>query len=151
MCASCFVELREECVARLRLAAECLQDVERLDVAAALPDRIERRFAVEPRQDRLLDVARPAQALLRFVHFDRRSFADAVLADRRRDAGERTRPWIPWRLVDRSRHPHRQRRRGLGLEREIREHVLHERVLDEPLPECRPVACDGSPARAPAA
>src|SRR3546814_8426343 len=51
--------------AGLRLTRQRAQHVQALDVAAALPDRIQRRLPVQPRQDRFLDVASAAQAFLR--------------------------------------------------------------------------------------
>ncbi len=59
------VHLGEERVDAGRLARHRAQDVERLHVARALPDRVERRLAVEPRQAGVLDVAVAAQALQR--------------------------------------------------------------------------------------
>ena len=50
---------------RLGLAGQRAQHVEGVDVARALPDRVERRLAVEQRQPGLLDVAVAAEALQR--------------------------------------------------------------------------------------
>ena len=54
------------------LRAMRAQDVEALDVARALPDRVERRLAVEARHPGLLDVAVAAEALERLARVRRR-------------------------------------------------------------------------------
>jgi hypothetical protein len=82
-------EFGEEGLAGVGLAMQRAQDVEALDVAAAFPDRIERRLAIQARQQRFLDVTVAAEAFLRFVDEGRRTLADPVFADRRRDARER--------------------------------------------------------------
>ncbi len=64
------------------------QDVERVDVARALPDRVQRRLAVEPRQPALLDVPVAAEALQRLADDGRRPLADPVLADRHRQPAQ---------------------------------------------------------------
>jgi len=57
------LEFGEERVAAFGFAPQRAQHVQALDVAAAFPDRIERRLPVQPRQDRFLDVAGAAVAL----------------------------------------------------------------------------------------
>jgi len=63
----------------VRLAGKRTQHVQALDVAAALPDRIQRRLPVQPREHRFFDIAGAAEALLRFVDERRRTLADPVL------------------------------------------------------------------------
>ena len=64
------------------------------------------------------------------------ALADPVLADRRREALERDGALVAGRrLVVGARQAHRQRRRGLGLDAEVGEHVGHERLVDQPLAE----------------
>ena len=58
------------------------QHVQADDVARTLPDRVDRRLAVEPRQDRFLDVAVAAEAFERLGDDRRRALADPVLGDR---------------------------------------------------------------------
>src|SRR5262245_16021109 len=58
-----FPDLVEQGFERLGGLLDRAQDVQALDVPRALPDRVERRLAVEAGQRPLLDVAVPAQAL----------------------------------------------------------------------------------------
>ena len=81
--------LREERVGASRARARGAQDVERVDVSRALPDRVQRALAVQPRQLRLLDVAVAAEALERLGDERRRALADPVLRDRGREPAER--------------------------------------------------------------
>ena len=83
------LDLREECLERRRLLLDRAQDVERVYVPRALPDRVERAFAEEARQLRLLDVAVSAQALERLRDKRRRPLADPELRDRGRQPPER--------------------------------------------------------------
>ena len=73
----------------LRLAAEGAQHVEGVDVARALPDRVERRLAEHQRQAGLLDVAVAAEALERLGHHRGRALADPELRQRERDPAQR--------------------------------------------------------------
>ena len=57
--------LRQERLGALGLPRQRAQHVQRVHVARALPDRVDRALAVEPRQLRLLDVAVAAEALER--------------------------------------------------------------------------------------
>ena len=59
------LDLGEHGVERLRRPPRRPQHVERVHVAGALPERVQRRLAVEPRQAGLLDVAVAAEALER--------------------------------------------------------------------------------------
>ena len=105
---------------------ERAQHVERVDVAGALPDRVERALAEEARQLRLLDVAVAAEALERLRDERRRPLADPELRDRGREPPER-----PVGLVVGAREPERGHGRGLRLDAEVGEHVLHQRLLGE--------------------
>ena len=127
--------LGEERRQRLRLLRERAQDVEGGHVAGALPDRVERRVAQEARHPGLLHVAVTAEALERLVRVSRGALADPVLHHCRGDAPERR-----VALVVRARHPHRHRRGGLRLDREVGKHVAHQRLLREQLAEGAPVA-----------
>ena len=88
---------------RCRLAGQGAHDVEGVDVARALPDRVERRLAVEPRQAVLLDVAVAAEALQRLGDHRRGALADPELAQRDAQA--------------RRGRPRRRRRRGRAASR----------------------------------
>ena len=76
--------LGEEDLERARRARQRAQHVEADDVARALPDRRERRLAVQARHARLLDVAGAAEALERLERVVRGALAGPVLADRGR-------------------------------------------------------------------
>ena len=117
------------------LARERAQDVERDHVARALPDAVERRVAQQPRHRRLLDVAVAAEALERLGRVRRRALADPVLHDRGAEAAQR-----PVVLVVGAREPQRRRGRRLGLDREVGEHVDHQRLLGQPRAERAAVA-----------
>src|SRR5690242_18027061 len=56
------LDLREVSGHRVRLPPHGAKDVKRVDVARALPDRVQGRFAVQAREYRLLDVAVAAVA-----------------------------------------------------------------------------------------
>ena len=79
----------EERLHRLRRAHHAAQHVEAVDVAGALPDRVERHLAVEPRHARELHVAVPAQALERLRHVPYGALADPVLGHGKAEALER--------------------------------------------------------------
>ena len=93
-------DLGPERLHRGRLAGQRAQHVECVDVARALPDRVQRRLAVEPRQPALLDVAVAAEALQRLADHRRGALADPVLADRDGQPAE-----VPLVGVDRVRQP----------------------------------------------
>ena len=67
---------------RLRRALDRTRDVEALDVAAPLPDRIDRRLAIEARHRAILHHPRAAKTFERFIGVARRPLADPVFADR---------------------------------------------------------------------
>src|SRR6202000_1974897 len=67
-----------EKIGRLRVTAQGAENVEAHDVARTFPDRIDRRFAIQPRQDAFLDVAVAAEALHRLVDEARRRLADPI-------------------------------------------------------------------------
>ena len=75
----------------LGLLDDRAQHVERGDVARALPDRVQRRVAVQQRQARLLDEAVAAQALERLGGMGGGALGDPVLHDRGGEAAERAR------------------------------------------------------------
>jgi hypothetical protein len=117
------------------------QDVEGVDVARALPHRVERCFAVEPRHAGVLDVAVAAQALQRLGRDGRAALADPVLADGGGDALER----LLLRVaaagpVDRAGEAQGERGGRLGLEVQVGQHVAHQRLVDQQTAERRPVA-----------
>ena len=135
-------DLGEEHLERARRARERAQHVEADHVARALPDRGQRRLAVQARHPRVLDVAVAAEALHRLERVVRRALAGPVLADRGRDALEQLRVAVvvafarvvPGFVVG-AREAHRERRRGLGLQAEVGEHVAHQGLVDERLAE----------------
>ena len=84
------VHLGQHRVDRVGIAAHGAQDVERRDVARALPDRVERGLTVEPRERRLLDVPVAAEALECLGHHRRRPLAHQVLRRREREPQQRS-------------------------------------------------------------
>ena len=109
-----------------RLAADGAHDVQRVDVARALPDGVERGLAVEPGQAVLLDVAVAAEALQGLGHHRRGALADPELAERDAEPGE-----VGLARVERVREPHREDGGGLGLQGKVGEHVAHQRLVDK--------------------
>ena len=110
--------------------AERAQHVEGVDVARALPDRVQRRLAVEQRQPGLLDVAVAAEALQRLGDHERGALADPELRQRQRDPAQRRLVRVV-AAVDGRGQPHRERGRGLGLDGQVGEHVLHQRLVGQ--------------------
>src|SRR5829696_4824737 len=108
------------------LARQRAQHVERDHVAGSLPDPVQRRVAQQPGHRRLLDVAVAAEALERLGRVRRRALADPVLHHGGAEAPQR-----PVVLVVCAREAQRRRGRGLRLEREVGEHVEHQRLLGQ--------------------
>ena len=109
----------EHRVHRLGRAVQRAQDVERLDVARALPDRHQRRLAVGAGEPRLLDVAEAALALERLARVLRCALARPVLEDGRGEPREqrlaRRRGARPrWRGPAAARRPWPPRTRARG-------------------------------------
>ena len=139
------LDLVEEHLERARRARQRAQHVEAHDVARSLPDRRQRRLAVQARHARLLDIAGAAEALERLERVVGGALAAPELADRGRQALEqlrvavvpsrRTEINVGVRLVVRTRQAHRQRGRGLGLQAQVGEHVAHQRLVDQRLAE----------------
>ena len=115
---------------RLRRALQRPENVQALDVAAALPDRVDRRLAIEAGHRAILHHPGAADALHRLVGVARRPLADPVLADRRAEPDQRILVGVV-AMVERAPDPHRQRQRRLGLDREVGEHRGHDRLVDE--------------------
>ena len=126
------VDLGEEGLERLRPADHRPQHVEALDVARALPDRVQRRLAIEARHPRLLDVAVAAEALERLAGVRDGPLAEPVLEHRVGDPLELRLALVAGdRFVVGAREAHRADRRRLGLDREVGEHVSHQRLVDQ--------------------
>ena len=81
-------QLREQRFNRGGFLRECPQDVEADHVPGALPDRIERRLAIQARHSALLHVPIAAEALQRLAHHYGRTLADPIFRDGRGDAPE---------------------------------------------------------------
>ena len=86
----------------IAIVGERAQHVEAHHVARALPDRIDRRLAIKPRHDALLDVAIAAEALHRFVDETGRGLADPILHRRREQARPRRLPRVAAGEVERA-------------------------------------------------
>ena len=130
------IDLGEEGIGGLGAADHRPQHVEALDVARALPDRVQRRLAIQARHPRLLDVAVAAEALERLAGVRHGALAEPVLEHGVGDALE-----LGLALVARDRcvvgagQPQSTDRRRLRLDREIGEHVSHQRLVDQQLAE----------------
>ncbi len=141
------LELVQEHLQRARGAHQRAQHVEAHHVARALPDRGQRRLAVEARHPRLLDVAVAAEALQRLEGVVGGALADPVLRHGGRQALEQVgvaelvaaRAGLRAGLVVGAREAHREHRRGLGLDAQVGEHVAHQRLVDQQLAEGRAV------------
>ena len=128
--------LGEEGLDRGRVLDHRPQHVEALDVARALPDRGQRRLAVEARHARLLDVAVAAEALEASTACAGRPLADPVLEHGGGEAAELGGVLVArGDLVVGAGEAHRGDRRRLGLDAEVGEHVAHQRLVDQHLAE----------------
>ena len=108
------------------------QRVQRADVAGALPDAHQRSLPVQPRHAGLLDVAVAAEALHRLGGVRGGALAHPVLAGGQADAAQQRLALVAaHRAVGGAGHPHREHRGGLGLDREVGEHVAHQRLVDQ--------------------
>ena len=107
-------DLGEKASSALRRRARALAARRGVDVAGALPDRVQRALAEEPRQPRLLDVAVAAEALERLGDEARRQLADPVLRDRGGEPAEGVVALVVARArgASRSASPPRTRCRG---------------------------------------
>ena len=118
-------------VDRARFAPRSAQHVEAHDVARAFPDRVQRRLAVQPRQTRFPRRSRCRRALpIASATTHRRAFAQPVLERRRRESRQRRFRLAGVRL-ERARQPQRRHDGGFGFDREVGEHVLHQRLLGQ--------------------
>src|SRR5690606_16925977 len=107
-------------------APERPQHVEGVDVAGALPYRVERRLAVEPRHAGVLDVPVAAEALQRLGDEGGTALGDPVLADGGGEAAERLLPLVTTdAAVGGARQPQREGGGGLRLDREVGDDVAH--------------------------
>ncbi|MCG3188672.1 MAG: hypothetical protein LKCHEGNO_00797 [Burkholderiaceae bacterium] len=129
-----------------RAGAQRAQQIDRLDVARALPDRVDRHFAIHARHHALavvFDVAVAAETLHRLLREQTAALADPELSDRRQHAAHQrlvaagVGPVLA--AVERARQPQRQRGGGLAFEREVGQHALHRGLLDQPLAERAPL------------
>ena len=110
-------ELRPDRGWRRLVPGQRAQHVEREHVAGALPDRVQRRLAEQPRQTRLLDVAVAAEAFQRLGDDGRRALADPELRGRDGQSQERR-----LAVVDGVGQPQPERGRRLHLERQVGQH-----------------------------
>ena len=121
-------------------AGQRSQYVETLDVARAFPDRIQRCLAVQARQDRFLDVARPPEAFLRLVDHHRRALADPILAHGGEHTGQRCLFGVTLgRSIQGTGQSQRHRQRCFRLQSQIGQHVLHQRLVRQQPAECLPM------------
>ena len=131
--------------------AQRAQQVQRHDVARALPDRVQRHLAVDAGHHALallLDVAVAAQALHRLLGEQAAALADPELGHRRQQAahhrlvrqvGAGARGAAVLGGVHRRGQAQGQGRGGLALQRHVGQHVEHQRVLHQTPPEGAPL------------
>ena len=118
------------------------QRVQRADVAGALPDAHQRGLAVEPRHTGFLDVAVAAQAFHRLGGVRGGALAHPVLAGGQPDAAQQRLAFVAaHRAVGGAGHPHRDDGGRLGLDREVGQHVAHQRLVDQVLAERLSMLC----------
>ena len=114
-----------------RLARQRTENVEAHHIAGAFPDRVDRRFPVMPRQNALLDVTIAAEALHRLIEKARRALAHPVFDGRRQQPHIGGFLGVNGRTVERPAQPHHQRDRRLDMQRHVRQHRLHQRLIGE--------------------
>ena len=123
-------DLGDPGVEHLGLAAEGAQHVERVDVAGALPDRVQRRLAVEQRHARTPRRTR----CRRGTRAPRRPRPGCACRPRTSTSGSAIRRSAAscgsCEVVDGGGEPDRERGGGLGLDGEVGQHVLHQRLVD---------------------
>ena len=108
------------------------QHVEADDVARPLPDAVERALAEQPGHHRLLDVAVAAQALERLAHHGRLALAHPVLGHRRADPPQPVGRLVALvGLVEGPGQAQRGHGGRLGLDRQVGQHVAHQRLVGE--------------------
>ena len=90
-------------------------------------------FAVQPRHERFLDESVAAQALQGFAGEQGPALADPVLGHRRGDAAKAGLALV--RAVVGSGQPHGQHGGRLGFDAQVGQHVLHQRLIDQQVPE----------------
>ena len=112
------------------------QHVQALHVAAAFPDRIDRCFTEQARHHAVFHDAAAADALHGFVGVVRCALADPVFANGCDQAHQQVFLFVA-AMVHGACHTHRQRQRGFVFQRQIGQHVLHQRLLIEYLAESR--------------
>src|SRR5260370_29452939 len=82
-------QLIEECGDTIGLPRHGAKHVEAYDIAGALPNAVERRLAVEPGHEMVLDEAVAALAFERLGYDRRGTLANPILGDRRADARQK--------------------------------------------------------------
>ena len=127
--------LIEHPLERFRVCPQRPLDIEAHDVAGPLPDGIDRRLAIEPCQRPVLDIAIAAEALHRFEGKARQGLADAVFDRRRHQPNKGFLRRIRVLTIEGAGETEHQRGCRLDLERQIAQHLAHQRLLDERPPE----------------
>ncbi len=115
--------------------AQRAQQVQRHDVARTFPDAVERHLAVDARHHAfaaLFHIAVAAQAFHGFLRKMAAALADPELGNGREQAVHHLLMGIA-RVVKTARQTQRQRGGRFGLQRQIGQHVVHQRLIDQQL------------------
>jgi hypothetical protein len=119
--------LIEHPLERFRVCPQRPLDIEAHDVAGPLPDGIDRRLAIESCQRPVLDIAIAAEALHRFEGKARQGLADAVFDRRRHQPNKGFLRRIRVLTIEGAGETEHQRGCRLDLERQIAQHLAHQR------------------------
>ncbi|MDT4817026.1 hypothetical protein FQZ97_500910 [compost metagenome] len=120
----------EECIEHSRFLGQGAQHVQALHVARTFPGGVDRGFAVQAREDGVFDVAGAAQAFGGLVDHRGGTLADPVLAHGGDQAGELVLLLVVG-VVQGAAHAHGQGQRGFAFQRQVGQHVLHQRLLGQ--------------------
>ena len=117
------------------------QHVQRLHITRALPDRIDRRLAVKPRHDEVFGDPVATETLHGFVGMEGSAFTDPVFARRQAKAQQQLFVFVfrvQGGLVQRLPHTHGNRQRAFHFQLQVRQHITHQRLVQQGLAERRP-------------
>ena len=112
------------------------QHVQALHIATALPDGVDRRLSVQARHHAVFHHAAAADAFHGLIGVGRRAFADPVLTHGRDQAHQQVFLGVG-PVVHGAGHAQGEGHGGFAFQRQVRQHVLHEGLLDEHLAKSR--------------
>ena len=130
--AGCLGEFVEQHVDALGPSCHGPQRVQRADVARALPDPHQRSLPVQPRHAGFLDIAVAAKAFHRLGGVRGGTLAHPVLRGGQTDAAQQALALVAaHRGVGGTGHPHRDDGGGFGLDRQVGQHIAHQRLVNQ--------------------